>query len=67
MEELFEELKHHKLEEVHFIITQYRVTLLDGPTISSGSCEDSRKFLRLLRTASNHGASADDSEGGCRK
>lgn len=66
MEELFEELKHHKLEEVHFIVTQYMVTLLEGPTISSKTCADLLKVLRALRTASNHDASADDSEGGCR-
>lgn len=67
MEELFEELKHHKLEEVYFIVSRYRVTLLDGPTISSGTCEDLLKVLRALRTASNHDACADDSEGGCRE
>ena len=66
MEELFEELKHHKLEEVHFIVSQYRVTLLEGPTISSRECEDLLKVLRALRTASNHDAGADDSEGCCR-
>ncbi|HAX8749163.1 TPA: hypothetical protein JTC92_004398 [Escherichia coli] len=67
MQELFEELKHHELEEVHFIIDHYKVTLLDGTTISSGASDDLLKFLRLLRTASNHDARADDSEGGCRK
>lgn len=67
MEELFEELKYHKLEEVHFIVTQYRVTLLEGPTISSKTCGDLLKVLRALRTASNHDARADDSEGGCRE
>lgn len=66
MEELFEELKHHKLEEVYFIVTEYRVTLLEGSTISSKTCEDLLKVLRALRTAPNHDASADDSEGGCR-
>lgn len=67
MDELFEELKHHKLEKVHFQVNRYEVILLDGPTISSGVCEDLLKVLRVLRTASNHDASADDSEGGCRK
>lgn len=67
MEELFEELKHHKLEEVHFIVSQYKVTLLDGPTISSMECEDLLEILKALRTASNHDARADDSEGGCRE
>lgn len=67
MEELFEELKHHELEEVHFIANHYRVTLLGGSTISSGACEDLLKVLRVLRTASNHNARADDSEGGCRE
>lgn len=72
MEELFEELKHHELEEVHFITNHfitnhYRVTLLGGSTISSGACEDLLEVLRALRTASNHDARADDSEGGCRE
>lgn len=67
MEELYEELKHHKLEEVHFIISRYKVTLLDGPTISSGTCKDLTKVLRALRTASNLDARVDDSEGGCRE
>lgn len=66
MEELFEELKHHKLEEVHFITNNYKVTLLGGSTISSWACEDLLKVLRALRTASNHDARADDSDGGCR-
>lgn len=66
MEELFEELKHHKLEEVHFIIDHYKVTLLGGSTISSGACEDLLEVLRALRTASNRDARADDSEGCCR-
>lgn len=65
MEELFEELKHHRLEEVHFQVNRYEVVLLDGPTISSGACEDLLKVLRALRTAPNHDACADDSEGGC--
>lgn len=66
MEELFEELKHHKLEKVYFQVNRYEVVLLDGPTISSGTCELLLKVLRALRTASNHDARADDSEGGCR-
>lgn len=66
MEELFEELKHHRLEKVHFQVNRYEVVLLDGPTISSGVCEDLLKVLRSLRTASNHDARAEDSEGGCR-
>lgn len=66
MEELFEELKHHELEEVHFIVDHYRVTLLGGSTISSETCGDLLEVLRALRTASNHDARADDSEGGCR-
>lgn len=35
MEELFEELKHHRLEKVHFQVNRYEVVILDGPTISS--------------------------------
>ena len=66
MEEVYEELKHHELEKVHFQVNRYEVILLDGPTISSGTCEDLLKVLRALRTASNQDASADDSEGGCR-
>lgn len=66
MEELFEELKHHRLEKVHFQVNRYEVILLDGPTISSRTCEDLLKVLRALRTASNRDARADDSEGGCR-
>ena len=66
MKELFEELKHHRLEKVHFQVNRYEVVLLDGPTISSGVYEDLLKVLRVLRTASNHDARADDSEGGCR-
>lgn len=66
MEELFEELKHHRLEKVYFQVSRYEVILLEGPTISSGVWEDLLKVLRALRTASNHDASADDSEGGCR-
>lgn len=63
MEELFEELKHHRLEKVHFQVNRYEVILLDGQTISSGTCEDLLKVLRALRTASNHDARADDSDG----
>lgn len=67
MEELFEELKHHRLEKVHFQVNRYEVILLDGPTISSETCECLLKVLRAPRTASNLDARADDSEGGCRK
>lgn len=67
MEELFEELKHHKREKVHFQVNRYEVVLLGGPTISSGTCELLLKVLRTLRTASNHDARAEDSEGGCRE
>lgn len=66
MEELYEELKHHELEKVHFMATHYTVTLSGGVTISSGAYENLLKGLRVLRTASNHDARADDSEGGCR-
>lgn len=67
MEELFEELKHHELRGLWFTPERYTVTLLDGSTISSWTCEDLLEVLRALRTASNHDASADDSEGGCRE
>lgn len=48
MEELYEELKHHRLEKVHFQVNRYEVVILDGPTISSGTCEDLLKVLRVL-------------------
>lgn len=67
MEELFEELKHHKLEKVHFQVNRYEVVILDGITIITSSTERMLHSLRSIRTASNHDASADDSEGGCRE
>ena len=59
MEELFEELKHHRLEKVRFQVNRYEVVLLDGPTISSETYGPLLKVLRALRTASNHDARAD--------
>ena len=50
MEELYEELKHHELEEVHFIADHYKVTLLGGSTISSETCED---LLEILKSTTN--------------
>ena len=67
MEELFEELKHHKLEKVHFQVNRYEVVLLDGITIVTDSAGRMLHSLRSTRTASNHDARADDSEGGCRE
>ncbi len=67
MEELFEELKHHKLEKVHFRVNRYEVVILDGVTIITASAGRMLRSLRSIRTASNHDVSADDSEGGCRK
>lgn len=67
MEELFEELKHYKLLEVHFEINRYEVVTLDGITIIAGSAGRMLHSLRAIRAASNHDARADDSEGGCRK
>ena len=67
MEELFEELKHHRLEKVHFQINRYEGVLLDEVTIITASAGRMLHSLRSIRTASNHDASADDSEGGCRK
>ena len=67
MEELFEELKHHKLEKVHFQVNRYEVVILDGITIITSSAGRMLHSLRSIRTASNHGASAYDSEGGCRE
>lgn len=67
MEELFEELKHHRLEKVHFHVNRYEVVLLDGVTIITASAGRMLHSLRSIRTASNHDARADDSEGGCRE
>lgn len=71
MEELFEELKHHEFEEIYFVAERYEVHLADGVTIIT---MDSQQMLNSLlaywlyeRTASNHDARADDSEGGCRE
>lgn len=66
MEELFEELKHHELEKVHFQVNRYEVHLVDGVTITTMDSQQMLNSLRVIRTASNHDASADDSEGGCR-
>lgn len=67
MEELFEELKHHKLEKVHFVMNRYEVVTLDEITITTPSARKMLHSLRSIRTASNHDARADDSEGGCRE
>lgn len=67
MEELFEELKYHELEEVHFRVNRYEVVIFDGITIITASAGRMLHSLRSIRTASNRDASADDSEGGCRK
>lgn len=67
MEELFEELKYHELEKVNFQVNRYEVVILDGITIITGSAGRMLHSLRSIRTASNHDARADDSEGGCRK
>jgi hypothetical protein len=67
MEELFEELKHHELEEVHFRVNRYEVVILGGVTIITASAGRMLHSLRSIRTTSNHDASADDSEGGCRE
>lgn len=66
MEELFEELKHHDFEEIYFVAERYEVHLADGVTIITMDSQQMLHSLRSLRTASNHDASADDSEGGCR-
>lgn len=45
MEELFEELKHHKLEKVHFQVNRYEVVILDGITIITASAgENASQF-----------------------
>lgn len=66
MEELFEELKHHKLEKVHFQVNRYEVVILDGITIITASAGRMLHSLHSIRTASNRDASADESKGGCR-
>lgn len=66
MDELFEELKHHKLEKVHFQVNRYEVVTLDGITIITASARRMLHSLHSIRTASNHDARAYDSEGGCR-
>ena len=67
MEELFEELKHHELEKVHFQVNRYEVVILDGVIIITGSAGRKLHSLRSIRTASNHDARAEVSEGGCRE
>lgn len=67
MEELFEELKHHELEEVHFQANRCEVAILDGITIITTDSQQMLNSLRAIRTASNNDARADDSEGGCRE
>lgn len=67
MEELFEELKHHKLEKVYFQVNRYEVHLVDGITVITSTSERMLNSLRAIRTASNHDARAVDSEGGCRE
>lgn len=67
MEELFEELKHHELEEIYFVAERYEVHLVDGITVNTATSERMLNSLRAIRTASNHDARADDSEGGCRE
>ena len=39
MEELFEELKHHKLEKVYFQVNRYEVHLVDGITVITSTSE----------------------------
>ena len=67
MEELYEELKHHKLECVWFTAERFEVTLFGGLTITAEGLYDLLSALKAIRTASNHDARADDSEGGCRE
>lgn len=66
MEELFEELKHYDFEEIYFVAERYEVHLVDGVTIITTDSQQMLNSLRAIRTASNHDARADDSEGGCR-
>nr|UVM81637.1 MAG: hypothetical protein [Bacteriophage sp.] len=67
MEELFEELKHHDFEEIYFVAERYEVHLSDGITIITMDSQQMLNSLLAIRTASNHDARADDSEGGCRE
>lgn len=66
MEELFEELKHHEFEEIYFVAERYEVHLVDGIAVITSTSQRMLNSLRAIRTASNHEARADDSEGGCR-
>lgn len=66
MEELFEELKHHRLERVSFTAERLEVTLFGGLKITTDGSYNLFRALKAIRTASNHDARADDSEGGCR-
>ena len=66
MGELSEELKHHELERVWFTAEKLEVTLFGGLTITAKGSHDLLSALKAIRTASNHEARADDSEGGCR-
>lgn len=66
MEELFEELKHHDFEEIYFVAERYEVHLSDGITIITMDSQQMLNSLQAIKTASNHDARADDSEGGCR-
>ena len=70
MEELFEELKHHEFEEIYFVAERYEIHLVDGITVITSTSErmlNSLRAIRTIRTASNHDARAEDSEGGCRE
>lgn len=67
MEELFEELKHHEFEEIYFVAGRYEAHLEDGITIITVDSQQMLNSLQAIRTASNHDARADDSEGGCRE
>ena len=67
MEELFEELRHHRLERVRFTAERFEVTLFGGLKITTEGSYDLLRALKIIRTASNHDARADDSEGGCRE
>lgn len=49
MNDLFEELKYHKLTKVNFIANRYNVVTLNGEEISTSTPELMVKLLRSLR------------------
>ena len=51
MNDLFEELKHHRLTKVDFTANRYKVVTLGGEEISTSTPELMVKLLRYLRVS----------------